>query len=467
MTDTLLPTGPRRGRPSIVLRLTIAVIVVLAAGASVALYSARAYGDRAADEAYDRLLTGAALQIAERVSLSDGGIVVDIPISAFELLALARNDRVFYRVVGLNGETLTGYNDLPLPENDGPVTYDSTYLEVPIRATQAIRPIVERDISGEVRVIVAQTTSERNALTRDFTTRAAILIAAASFAMLALSWFVLRYALKPLTRVEQALLARDPNDLSPFEIETPREIETVVDAINRFTRRLDRRVTAVQSFVADAAHQLRTPITAIRAQAQLAVDEESPQALRRISRRIHDRSVLVSRLADQLLSHAMVTHRSDLAQHETLDLRRVALEAEEESATLARGSAAQPTLLLDETGEVPVTGDRFSLREAVKNLINNAFVHGKPPVDLLVFREDGMGVVAVRDSGSGIAQADREKAGVRFHRGEAAHPGGAGIGLSIAREVAMAHGGRVGFRDIADGRFEVRIELPLAAEVDA
>lgn len=463
---TAVPRVIRR-RPSIALRLTLAVAFILALAASAALWSAWRYGIRAANEAYDRLLTGASLQIAERITVADGEVLIDLPSSAFELLSLARNDRVFYRVVGIHGETLTGYPDLPLPEKAAedatPVVYETNYSGETVRAAMATRPIAERGMNGNVRVVVAHTVQARIALARDIATRAAILVGAAGLAMVLIAWFAMRYALAPLRRVERALLSRDPNDLSPFEIETPRELEAVVDAINRFTRRLDRRVTAVQSFVADAAHQLRTPITAIRAQAQIAAGEDSPERLRRISRRILDRSVAVSRLADQLLSHALVTHRTDSEPRALVDLRRIAMEAEEETRRFADASAELPLLDLPEE-PVIVAGDRFSLREAVKNLTNNALEHGRPPVAIRVTAQGGLARIAVVDQGAGIAKSERSSAGTRFRRNRAASSKGASLGLAIAHEVAVSHGGELQLRDLDDGGFEVALSLPLAGK---
>ena len=193
--------------------------------ASAALWSAWNYGIQAANEAYDRLLTGASLQIAERVSVADGEVLVDLPSSAFELLSLARNDRVFYRVIGTDGETLTGYPDLPLPSDVGAAgqsAYEATYSGETVRAVMTTRPIAERGMSGNVSVVVAHTVQARIALARDIATKAAILVGVAALAIVLLAWFAVRYALAPLTRVERALLSRDPNDLSPFDIETPR-----------------------------------------------------------------------------------------------------------------------------------------------------------------------------------------------------------------------------------------------------
>jgi two-component system sensor histidine kinase TctE len=258
------------------------------------------------------------------------------------------------------------------------------------------------------------------------------------------------------------LLSREPNDLSPFVIETPRELETIVEAINRFTGRLDRHISSVQAFVADAAHQLRTPITAIRAQAQLGAGEQAPDRLRRISRRILDRSIAVSRLADQLLSQAMVTHRGDAATREPVDLRRVAMEAEEETRRIDDNGLNGIALDLPED-PVIVTGDRFSLREAVKNLITNAQIHGAMPISIRVSTGNGSARIAVIDSGKGIQAPLRRSIGKRFAQDGTSKPNGAGLGLAIASEVAGFHGGKLTLDD-SPGGFSIGLRLPLAGE---
>ncbi|MBO6900386.1 MAG: sensor histidine kinase [Rhizobiaceae bacterium] len=465
VSEVFEPVRPARRKPSLALRIGVAVTLVVALAATAALFSAWRYGWQAANEAFDRLLTGASLQIIERIGVVDDSIVVDVPASAFELLALAREDRVFYRVIGPDGSTLTGYDDLPaleVPGDGGTEIYETLFSGETVRAAVTGRQLVERNVSGLVTVVVAHTMRERTVLAHDIATKAAILVGVASLAIIALALAGVLYGLSPLTRVERALLSRDPNDLSPFEIETPREIETVVDAINRFTRRLDRRIGSVQAFVADAAHQLRTPITAIRAQAEIAVEEKDPKRLARLNKRILDRAIGVSRLADQLLSHAMVTHRADAEPREPLDLRRIAMEAEEESQKLGDADLATPKLDLPDE-EVPIAGDRFSLREAVKNLINNAQTHGKAPVSIRVRMLDGQARVSVSDLGRGIPADRRGLAGERFRSGGASRTG-AGLGLAIVAEVAQSHGGKLEFADLPGGAFEAAIILPARAD---
>lgn len=444
---------------SIAFRLAVSLTILLAIAAAATIFASYRYGRTAADGAFDRLLTGAALQITERISVVDGQPVVDIPLSAFELLSLARDDRIFYRVVGPHGRTLTGYEDFPLPTRamTGETLYDTVYDGVPVRAVMLQRQLAERSLSGTVDVVVAHTTLAREALAREIATPAVAGIALASIVVLALALIAMHFALRPLKRIERAILSRDPLDLTPFKMKIPREVDTLVGAINRFMGRLDRRVKGIQDFVADAAHQMRTPITALRAQTELAMEETDPERLRLLQKRILSRAVGISRLTDQLLSRALITHRADAAPLERLDLRRVAVETDREIRS--GGLPRVDRLVLDLPEEpVMVLGDLFSLREAAKNLVNNAFSHGVAPVTLSVSSQsDATCLLAVTDRGPGPA-LDLREIGVRFMRNEN-RPESAGLGLAIVREVALLHNGRLAAQSGSEG-FRIGIALP-------
>lgn len=455
---------PVAGRArSIAWRLTLLLTLLLTIAAAGTAVAALSYGQTAATRAFDRLLTGAALQIAERIGVVEGETVIDIPLSAFGLLSLASEDRIFYRIIGPDGETLTGDETVPLPEvtdqGSGPLLYDAEFSGEAIRAIRMQRFLAERAVRGPITVIVAQTLRARSELANEIVTRAVIGVIVAGGVTLVLALSAMHLALSPLRRVENALLARDPKDLTPFSTTTPREVEALVAAINRFMARLDKRVGDMQDFVADAAHQMRTPITALRAQTELALEEGDPQKLKTLLLRIRDRSVGVSRLTDQLLSHALVTHRADSATLESVDLRRVAVEAEREARRTGGATGIELDLPAD---PVMVTGDAFSLREAARNLITNALAHGKRPVSLKVsLTIDGKAMISAQDAGPGMSADKLERIGQRFAR-DASNPQSAGLGLAIVAEVAEFHQGAIRTGRLAGGGFEVGIELPLA-----
>jgi two-component system sensor histidine kinase TctE len=452
---------------SITVRLAATIALILAAGGVAISIAAYAYGRQAAQQAYDRLLAGAAFQIVQSVSIVDGKVAVNLPVSAFELLALAPEDRVFYRVIGPDGGTITGYADLPAPARGAEdlAFYSGEYSGEAVRMASALRRFAERGFTGDVRVLVGHTTLARVALARDITTKALALVAVAGVALIALVAFAVRSSLGPLVRIEQALRGRDPKDLSPLTVSTPREVEAIVAAINRFMGRLSGRVTVMQNLIADATHQLKTPIAALRAQAELALEEPDTDRLRAIAGRMHARTVGLSRLADQLLNQALIIHRSDAAGQEIIDLRAVAIRATDETDHDLLSTGADLHLDLPEH-PVHAVGDALSLVEALKNLLSNALRYGAAPVWLELRHQAGDGTAEfnVIDSGAGIPESDWADSGHRFARSAGSRPDGAGLGLAIVNAVAEAHRGRLTFSRTAEGRFRVGLAIPMVED---
>ena len=437
-------------------------MILIAGGIGVTL-AALAYGRQAAEEAFDKLLAGAVFEMADSISVTSGGLQVDVPVSAFEMMALAPDDRVFYRVLNANGETLTGYDNLPPPPvvSEGAVFYNGVYRGEVIRLAAKRRVFVEQAFSGELLAIVAQTTLSRSELAWDITRNALIIVGVAGLVLVLLTFIAVRTALSPLERIERALLQRDPLDLTPLDVAAPREVATMVEAIDRFMGRLSRRVTVMQGLIADATHQLRTPVAALRAQAELATEEDDPAHLRDIVRRIHRRSVGLSRLTDQLLNQALIIHRADAVPRQPVDLRQVAIRvaAEVDHDYTARGE--QMRLDLPEE-QISVLGDELSLVEATKNLVNNAYRYGKAPVTLSVSLP---AIIAVTDRGPGIAEQDWPDIGRRFSKASGTTPDSAGLGLAIVTSVAEAHGGELVLGCDKDGHFTVSLKfLPVLGD---
>jgi two-component system sensor histidine kinase TctE len=321
----------------------------------------------------------------------------------------------------------------------------------------------ERGFSGTVTTVVGHTTIAREALAWDIARQAWVVLGLAGIGMAALAAFSIRSALQPLRRIERDLLGRDPKDLTPLEIAVPPELRAVVEAINRFMLRLHRQIDGMQNLISDSAHQLRTPIAALRAQADLAAEEQDPARQAEIVQRIHARSVGLSRLTDQMLNRALVIHRADTAIHTVVDLRRVAMTASEvfDDGTLFESGRLRLSL---PQAPAMVKGDLLSLEEAAKNLISNALQHGKGTVTVTVTvtLADGVARLSVHDEGCGVSNADAQRFGERFRRGNDHRTHGTGIGLSIAHAVASAH--QTAIETTADGHgFEIGFGLPTAA----
>jgi two-component system sensor histidine kinase TctE len=432
--------------------LTIAVIVL----GTAAWYYAR----EAANEAYDRLLVGAAYQIAEAVTVQDGALTVEPPASAFELLALSERDRIFYRVTDVHGETLTGDDGLDaiaVPAGESvPTVRDAVFKDVPVRLVRVVRTVSDPTVNGRVEITVAQTTESRTALARELTLRATILVAVMSILALGGTVFAIRYALEPIGRLAAALAERDPHDVSLITVDTPRELKPFVAAINVFISRLKGRMDLMQQFIADAAHQIRTPLTALTAQIELLSHRvDDPQAQHHLSR-MQVRTTQLSRFVNQLLSHAMVRHRAGAVPLGRIDVAATVRRALREAMPETLGRDVLTTLELPRE-PVEIIGDAVNLKEAIKNIVDNALRHGAPSRLALRLRESGEAIeIEIEDDGPGIPKQAWDDVVRRFGSPSST---GSGLGFAIAADVATAHGGRLAFRERDESGFAVILHL--------
>ncbi len=445
---------------SLTARLVAGFAALLAIGAVVLAFAALEYGRAAAREAFDRLLVGAANDIAQSVTIVDGAPVVDLPVSAFDLLALAANDRIAYQVRGPDGAALTGDEVLPLPPGPAAdqVLYDASFTGEPARFIQVTRRFAERHFSGSVYVVVGQTMMARNELAYGITRNALGGLAIGGLAMLVLAVFVVRRALRPLGELASRLGTRDPQDLTPMDAAVPREIYGMVQAMNSFMARLNRQIDSMKRLISDSAHQLRTPVAALRAQADLALHEDDPAEQQVLVERYHGGTVRLSRLLDQMLSRAMVIHRGNAARREVLDLRAVALDIFDDESL---GLIAPEAEIRLEIGEDPVfvQADILSLEEAAKNLVGNALTHGQSPITIGAGTDGNWALLWVEDAGPGPSPETRARLGERFNRPFSAKGGSSGLGLAIAGAVAEAYGGHLDM-ETRDSGFRISIALP-------
>ncbi|PRH87595.1 sensor histidine kinase [Labrys okinawensis] len=451
-------------RLSLRIRIIAVLSAVLSAGAVVLGLAAWQYALIAAQQAYDRLLSGATIQVAENVYVQGGVVALDPPVAAFS--TLSAYDLVYYKVVDPRGVIVAGYEDLtssatPAAMRSGIVLEDGHYQNHPVRIATIARRIDDKDAGQWATIIVAQTVNARTALARDLTFKAFAVIAAMSVLALLAVGLAVRFGLKPLALIEQEIVGRRPDDLRPIEAGRPVEIRNLVQAIDDFMRRLSERMALMQRFIADAAHQIRTPLAALDAQVELL---SGPQGTRRRAEhlaRVRERTTELARLTQQLLDHAMVTHRADMAQTSSLDLNEVA------KATLAKSVpltlAREVDIAFEPASPAPqIEGDAISVREALANLIDNALVHGaKSRLVVAVGQAGDRAWIEVRDDGGGFYQVEGGKLVAPFQKGE--RSAGSGLGLAIADEVARAHGGALEFAE-EGGLTVVRLCLSVSRE---
>jgi two-component system sensor histidine kinase TctE len=287
----------------------------------------------------------------------------------------------------------------------------------------------------------------------------------ATLALVALLvWVGLRNCLKPLLRLRDAVLARQPGSLHALEIRAvPVELSPLVDAINEYAMRLERHTSVQQSFIQNAAHQLRTPLTLLTTQVSYAVRASDPAGRSESLSAIRQTVQQSVRLVNQLLtlSSAEVHGPGDLQGEEgRLDevVRGVLVDM------AGRAQSKRIDLGFEATvSDVSVRGHAVTLREIVMNLVDNAIRYTQPGgiVTTRISVAEATAMLTVEDNGPGIPESERERVLERFYRIDDRDSDGCGLGLAIVREFTTRLGGSVALRTPASGRgIAVDIVLP-------
>jgi len=282
------------------------------------------------------------------------------------------------------------------------------------------------------------------------------IVVAAPAVALAL-WGLLSLSLAPLQRVAAAASERNERHLDPLPLAgMPSEVEPLVASFNALLARLASAFDAQRAFVGDAAHELRSPLTALKLQLALARDAATPEQRQAALDRLRSGIDRATRLVEQLLALARAEPDASTALG-PVDLDGVARRAIADAAPLAAQHGA--TVALQAAAPLPVAGDEAALRSLLRNLLDNAVLHGGPTPRIEVAIERTADGVRLRvdDSGPGIPPDERERVFARFHRREGSAEGGSGLGLAIVRAVAARHGASVSLADAPLGG--LRVEL--------
>ncbi len=407
------------------------------------------FANNVANFPYDQALREHVNAIARQVKIVNGKPVLSLPASARALLRADETDNVYFHVVSREGRLLAGDKELPIPDMD--VAGDALPGEIYFRDIelngQDVRIAYAYVADGQmprdrwVLVEVAETMEKRTQLANKIV--ASVILPQFVIIPLAvmLVWFGLSRGLRPLTRLRKTIETRDPADLSPIATRrVPEELEPLVEAFNEMLERMKRNVEAQQRFVADAAHQMRTPLTGLKTQAQFAIREADPEALRHALRQIAVGVDRAGRLVNQLLTLAR-TEGADVAQrqHQPLDLTSLAREVVEDWVMVALEKRID--LGFESSGHAMVSGNPVLLRELLKNLIDNAlrYTPGGGHVTCRVQSTSVATTLEVEDDGVGISEAQAELVFERFYRVDDATTEGSGLGLAIVREIATQH----------------------------
>lgn len=358
-------------------------------------------------------------------------------------------------------------------DRDGVQVYRSqARSEAPRRSAPGFATVETRDgpwrvfsvLAGERLVQVGQPLSVRNEIAAGMALRTTLPLLIVVPLVALVLWFVIHRALQPLDRVAAAVGKRTPPQLAPLAATGwPREVEPLVGALNGLLARLAAALDAQRAFVADAAHELRTPLAAVSLQAQLAERAATPEERTAALATLRAGLERATRMVEQLLALAREEHKSTADAEAVVDLAALARDVVAELTPLA--AAKDVDLGVEGGASALIRGDPAALRTLLANLIDNAVRYtpsgGRADVGI---EQRGAGVVlAVRDNGPGIAPSERSRLFDRFVRGSAANAPGSGLGLAIVKRIAERHGATVALEDGLDGRgLGVAVSFPAA-----
>ncbi len=452
-------------REQLLVRLLTPVVLVTLISSGISYFYAFNY----ANLAYDYALHDAALDIGRQAHAVNGEVRVDLPRAALDMLESDKLDSIYYSVSNAQGRLVAGHDGLPPPPAGAvsakPHYYDGVYRDRPIRVTALSVPVagLPRD-QDQVLVLVAETLNKRRAQSNEILL--GMLIPEILLVVLigALIWHGVTRGLRPLLDLQAAIASRSHRDLSALPVQNaPRDVRALIGAMNALLARLSEALAAQQRFIADAAHQLRTPLAGLRTQTELALRQEDAGEVRRTLQQIDTATARTTHLVNQLLLLARAepgAGRLNLPQR--LDLTALARAVTTEWVPHAIGRNIDLGFA-DDAAPATVSGDATLLQEMIGNLLDNAIRYTPPggQVTVAVSAAGKRNVLSVEDNGPGIPVAERERVFERFHRLLGSGADGCGLGLAIVREIALGHGAAVAIETGTTGRgTRVTVEFP-------
>jgi len=409
-----------------------------------------------ANQPFDHALEDSVTVLAQQVKEVDGKVVSRLPGSARDILRADDVDQVYIQIVGPRGEHIDGDRELPLPLDEeryrtGRVFFRNDVMHgTQVRVAFSyvnLRPQARRgDDPHAALVQVAETLDKRAQLANEIIKGVILPQFIILPIVLALVWFALARGLSPLAELQGRIRDRRPDDLSPIDPrQVPEEISPLVGSLNEMLERLSQTIDMQKRFIADAAHQMKTPLAGMRMQSELALRQLDPDEIHRSLEQLAKSSESATRLVNQLLALARAENQPHAGgAYETLDLNEVARETVQD---WVQASFAHRIDLGFEQPEDPVciTGNALMLRELLSNLIDNAlrYTPAGGSVTVRVRTDKARPILEVEDTGPGIAPAERGHVFERFYRILGNSAPGSGLGLAIVREIAQQHGAEV------------------------
>jgi len=449
-------------RRGLLLRLGV-LMLVFSVLASVVVYRLAL---RFADEAYDEWLLDSARSLSQLVQLKEDHVTVDLPGSTLQAFVFDARDRVLFRIDDERDGLVSGQAVLHAPPmGSDEVTYAELWVDgQAMRGVQVIR----RDLGPGhvVSIMVAETLNKRHRLASRVLGTVMVLSGILGLLTVVLARDAITRGLRPLLTLSESIRQRRHGDLTRLpDTDVAQELKTFTDAINEVLGQLDQAGQMQRRFIADAAHQLRTPLAALKVELEHAIREADPERHARALSQLRGGLDRLSRLTNQLLTLARAEPGALVSSSfKPLDLH--ALVHQVAMRWLPQYMEADMDLGFEGEVHPHVRGDALLLEELMNNLLDNArrYAGAHAQVTVHVTQFDAQAVISVEDSGPGVPDDELARLTERFHRPAGSARGGSGLGLAIVQEIARLHGGALHISPIQPHGLCFEIRLPVCAD---
>ena len=445
-------------RAEILFRLIIPLIVFVALETVLSYFVTLHY----VDATYDRWLLDSARSLTQEIEVKDAKVFVELPPVALEIFKWDDLDKTFFKIISAQQGLIAGDSFVPEtfdPKADWsrPVFFEEKIYGEPVRVVSML--VENKQSTDKIFVYVAETLNKRHEMMTD-------ILLADLVPQIILVLFVgvylisaLKRGLQPLHALADQIAERSTRDLSPIAgTQVFLEVRTLTDTINDLLGRLAAAIAAQQRFIANAAHQLRTPLAGLKLQAERALREQDLPAMQPALIQMQSAADRVSHTVTQLLVLAKSEFIDGMQELKPVNLVSMAMEtcmdwtpkALQQEMEISFESAAS-VLMID--------GDEVLLRELLSNLIDNAIVYGRKGGNIAVILNNSPQLaLTVEDDGAGIPELEKDKIFERFYRIPGSPGNGCGLGLAIVKEIADLHKARLEFERVnADGGTRVKV----------
>lgn len=416
------------------------------------------------DQAYDRWLLDSVNSLAQEIKINNGQISVELPPAALEMFNWDEQDQTYFKINSSRNLLLAGEAKLPEFSTSGemdwsqPVFFNARFNAQPVRI--ASMRMVFSDTDEVVYIHVAETMNKRNAmmvdiLLSDLLPQLALVLISGIYLFSGLN-----RGLQPLHTLAKQIAGRSARDLNPIpETHVFIEVKTLTDTINTLLQQLTDAIETQQRFIANAAHQLRTPLAGLKLQAERALREQDIHAMQPALKQLQTSADRMSHLTSQLL----VLAKSEPINH--YELHRVDLAELTRQVCIAwvpKALQRGMEISLDNPpASIMILGDEILLTELMTNVLDNAVMYGHQAGNINVkLLDKPVPTLIIEDDGPGIAEAERAKVLERFYRISGSPGDGCGLGLAIVKEIAELHHADVTLAKSAElGGLMIKVEF--------